>query len=112
GYIVVPLDQRGIIDASANSERAALDLTVGHELGSKGRVFLRGNLFDESRNNGTPVQTNDTHIGEGAIGIDKQVGTNDSFTGRVYGDVQTYNQRFSSVAANRATESLTNIQHV
>jgi outer membrane receptor protein involved in Fe transport len=69
-------------------------------------------LFDESRNNGTPVQTNDTRIGEGAIGIDRQVGTNDSLTGRVYGDVQSYNQRFSSVAANRATESLTNIQHV
>jgi outer membrane receptor protein involved in Fe transport len=112
GYILVPLDERGIIDTSTNSEHAALDFAVGHEFGSNGRVFLRGNLFDESRNNGTPVQTNDTHIGEGAIGIDKQVGTNDSLTGRLYGDVQSYNQRFSSIAANRATESLTDVQHV
>jgi outer membrane receptor protein involved in Fe transport len=112
GYSLVPLDERGIVDTSANSEHAALDFSVGHQFGSNGRVFLRGNLFDESRNNGTPVQTNDTRIGEGAIGIDRQVGTNDSLTGRVYGDLQSYNQRFSSIAANRATESLTNIQHV
>jgi outer membrane receptor protein involved in Fe transport len=112
GYILVPLGQRGIIDTAANSEHAALDFNVGHKIGSDGRVFLRGSLFDESRNNGTPVQTNDTHIGAGAIGIDKQLGTNDSLTGRVYGDVQSYNQNFSSIAASRETESLTDIQHV
>jgi outer membrane receptor protein involved in Fe transport len=112
GYILVPLSQRGIVDTAANSEHASLDFNVGHELGTDGRVFLRGNLFDESRHNGTPVQTNDTHIGEGAIGIDKRVGSNDLLTGRVYGDVQGYNQNFSSIAANRDSESLTDIQHV
>jgi outer membrane receptor protein involved in Fe transport len=112
GYILVPLDQRGVIETAANSQHAALDFNVGHHLGSNGRVFLRGNLFDESRNNGTPVQTNDTHIGEGAVGLDKQIGSNDSLTARVYADVQSYNQKFSSIATSRATESLTDIQHV
>jgi len=112
GYILVPLDQRGPIDTAANSEHAALDFNVGHQLGSNGRVFLRGNLFDESRNNGTPVQTNDSHIGEGAVGLDKQIGSGDSLTARVYGDVQSYNQNFSSIASTRASESLTDIQHV
>jgi outer membrane receptor protein involved in Fe transport len=112
GYILVPLDQRGTIDRAANSQHAAIDFNVGHQLGSNGRVFLRGNLFDESRNNGTPVQTNDTRIGEGAVGLDKQIGSNDSLTARVYGDVQSYNQNFSSIASNRASESLTDIQHV
>jgi outer membrane receptor protein involved in Fe transport len=58
------------------------------------------------------VQTNDSHIGQGAIGLDKQIGSNDSLTARVYGDVQSYNQNFSSIAGDRASESLTDIQHV
>ncbi|MCU1298230.1 MAG: TonB-dependent receptor [Acidobacteriaceae bacterium] len=112
GYILVPLGQRGVVDTAANSQHAALDFNVAHQLGSNGRVFLRGNLFDESRNNGTPAQTNDTHIGQGAVGLDKQIGSSDSLTARVYGDVQSYNQNFSSIASSRATESLTDIQHV
>jgi outer membrane receptor protein involved in Fe transport len=58
------------------------------------------------------VQTNDTRIAEGAVGIDKQLGANDSVTARVYGDVQGYNQNFSAIASTRATETLTDLQHV
>jgi outer membrane receptor protein involved in Fe transport len=112
GYILVPKDDRGIVDVPANSEHAAVDFSVGHQLGTNGRFFVRGNFYDESRENGTPVQTNDTRIGEGAVGVDKQLGTNDSITARVYGDVQGYNQSFSSIASTRATEALTDLQHV
>jgi outer membrane receptor protein involved in Fe transport len=112
GYILVPQVDRGIVDVPANSEHAAVDFSVGHQLGTNGRVFVRGNFYDESRENGTPLQTNDTRIGEGAAGVDKQLGTNDSITARVYGDVQGYNQVFSSIASTRATEALTDLQHV
>ena len=37
-------------------------------------------------NNGTQVQINDTHIGEGAAGLDKPFGGNDSLSLRMYGD--------------------------
>jgi outer membrane receptor protein involved in Fe transport len=46
------------------------------------------------------------------VGVDKQISANDSITARVYGDVQGYNQNFSSIASTRATEALTDLQHV
>jgi outer membrane receptor protein involved in Fe transport len=112
GYIIVPTWQRGSADAPANSEDATVDLTVGHKLGERGRVFGRGSFYTEFRNNGTPIQTNDTRMGEGAFGLDQQFGSSDSLTFRAYGQVQGYDQRFSSVAANRNSESLTDIQYV
>src|SRR5579864_7113531 len=112
GYIVVPTYQRGRVDTVANSEDATVELTIGHRLGEKGRIFGRGSFYTEFRNNGTPIQTNDTRLGEGAVGLDQQFGSSDSLTVRAYGLVQSYNQRFSSVAANRNSESLTDLQHV
>src|ERR1700686_3025508 len=112
GYIIVPTWQRGSIDTPANSEDATVDLTVGHQLGEKGRVFARGSYYTEFRHNGTALQTNDTRMGEGAVGLDRQFGASDSLTFRAYGLVQGYDQQFSSVAANRNSESLTDLQHV
>jgi outer membrane receptor protein involved in Fe transport len=112
GYILVPKIARGSVDVPANSEHAALDFSVAHRLGSNGRVFVRGNYYNEARENGTTVQTNDTRMAEGSVGIDKQLTTNDSITARVYGDVQGYNQSFSSIASSRDSEALTDLQHV
>ena len=112
GFIVVPTWQRGSMDTPANSENATVDLNIGHQLGDKGRVFARGSFFTEFRNNGTPVQTNDTRLGEDALGLDKQFGSKDFLTFRTYALVQGYNQNFSSVASDRNSESRTDIQHV
>ena len=112
GYILVPSSQRGSVDTPANSEHATVDAEIGHKLGTAGRVFIRGNFYDESRNNGTPIQINATTIGEGAAGVDTPLGANDSLSVRLYGDVQGYDQTFSSIAPNRNSESLTDIQHV
>ncbi len=112
GFIIVPMSQRGSIDTPANSEDATVDLNIGHRLGDKGRIFARGNFFTEFRNNGTPIQTNQTRLGEGALGVDKQFGNSDSLTVRAYGLVLGYDQSFSSVATNRNSESLTDYQHV
>jgi outer membrane receptor protein involved in Fe transport len=112
GYILVPFSQRGPVDTAANSKHATVDASIGHKLGMGGRVFVRGNFYDEARNNGTPIQTNDTRIAEGAAGLDRPIAANDSLTLRVYGDVQGYNQSFSSITSNRISESLTNLQHV
>ena len=111
GYIVVPESLRGTIDVPANVENATLIARVGHDLGENGKIFLRGNYFTESRHNGTPLETNDTQIGEGAGGIEKQLGK-DSVSVRIYGDVEGYDQVNSAVASNRDSETLTDIQHV
>lgn len=112
GYIVVPTWQRGTVDTPANSRDAAVETNIGHEVGDKGRIFGRGTFYTEFRHNGTTIQTNDTEMGEGAIGVDKQFGASDSLMFRAYGLVQGYDQRFSSVAANRDSESLTDLQYV
>jgi outer membrane receptor protein involved in Fe transport len=112
GFIVVPTWQRGTVDALANSKDASVEFTVGHQLGEKGRIFGRGSFYTEFRNNGTLIQTNETKMGEGAIGVDQQFGSSDSLTLRAYGQVQGYYQSFSSVATNRNSESLTDLQHV
>ena len=112
GFVLVPTWQRGSVDTAANSKDASVDLTVGRRVGEKGRVFARGSFYTEFRNNGTTVQTNDTRMGEGSLGFDQQFGDKDSFTFRAYGQVQGYDQRFSSVAADRNSEALTDLQYV
>src|ERR1019366_6645075 len=112
GFVMVPVSLRGSVDTPANSEDATVDLNVGYQLGNQGRVFARGSFFPEFRNNGTPLQTNDTRTGEGALGLDQQFGIKGSLSLRAYGLVQGYNSGFSAVAAGRNSESLTDLQHV
>ena len=112
GYILVPTWQRGTVDTDANSKDASVELNLGRQVGTDGRLFVRGNYYTEFRNNGTPIQTNDTRMAEGAVGLDQQYGDKDSLTLRAYGQVQGYDQRFSSVATGRNSESLTNLQYV
>ena len=112
GYVLVPVADRGAVDTRADSEHGTLDLQVGHDLGAQGRIWGRANLFEEARQNGTPLQTNDTSIAFGAVGIDQRIGADDTISGRVFGDAQSYNQSFSSIAADRNSEALVDLQHV
>ena len=112
GFILVPDSQRGSIDTKANVEDASVYARLGHSIGANGKAFLRGNFFNEFRNNGTPFQTNDTHLGEGAGGLDRQFGAHDSLSVRLYGDVETYHQTYSAVATDRNSETPTSTQHV
>lgn len=112
GFIVVPDSERGSVDIPANVEDATVIARLGHELGANGRIFARGNYFTEFRSNGTPIQTNDTQVGEGAGGLDQQLGARDSLSVRVSGEVEGFDQKSSAVAANRDSEMLTDVQHV
>jgi outer membrane receptor protein involved in Fe transport len=112
GYILVPGFQRGAVDAAANSKHATVDTSLGYRVGESGRAFLRGIFFDEARNNGTPRTTNSTGTGFGVAGVSTGVGAHDWIDARVYGQVQGYDQTFSSVASDRSTETLVDIQHV
>jgi outer membrane receptor protein involved in Fe transport len=109
---LVPAEDRGSVDVPANSEHGTLDAGGAHRLGANGQVFLRGNFLLESRNNGTPIQVNNTDIASGVAGLDQRWHTGDTLQLRFYGDVQSYNQSFSAIAADRDSESLTNLQHV
>jgi outer membrane receptor protein involved in Fe transport len=112
GYILVPSSQRGIVDTAANSKHATVDAGMGYQISDTGRAFLRGTFFDESRNNGTPLQRNSTGTGVATAGIHTGIGEHDSVIAHVAGQVEGYDQTFSSIASNRNNEALTDIQHV
>ncbi len=112
GYILVPTADRGSVDTKAGSEHDTADLMVGKKIGAASEVFARGWYFDETRNNGTPLQTNDTRIGEGALGANLQLGDIGALTLRFYGEGKTYHQSLSSIATSRNSETLTDLQRV
>ncbi len=112
GYILVPQSVRGSVDTPANAEHAAVEFTLGRHVGKNSRIFGRGSYFTESRHNGTVVQFNDTQLAQAVLGADTHSDSLGSFSFRLYGQPQSYNQSFSSVASDRNSESLSNLQHV
>ena len=112
GYVLTAPEARGPVDIPANVHSQSGRLELRHGLGSDGAVFLRGNLLNEARNNGTPATTNATRIWRYAAGADWNDSNAGRFLLRLHGMDQGYRQSFSSVAANRATERLTRLQQV
>jgi outer membrane receptor protein involved in Fe transport len=112
GYVLVPPPYRGTVDTKAGSDHGTADWMIGRKIGSQDEIFARGWLLDESRDNGTPLQRNETKLGQGALGANLSLGDFGSLTLRFYADVQTYHQSFSAVAANRDSETLTDLQTV
>ncbi|MGB7553849.1 MAG: TonB-dependent receptor [Candidatus Korobacteraceae bacterium] len=112
GYTAVPKDIRGTVDTPVASQYGSGTLRLERMFGNRGRVFLSGSLYGEDRLNGTPLQINDTTIRQLAFGTDIDSSSAGLFTLRLYGGTENYHQTFSSIAANRDSESLTNIQYV
>jgi outer membrane receptor protein involved in Fe transport len=111
GYVTLDPAERGVVDIAADSRYATVDLSVERTIGSGARAFVRGHVFDESRGNGTPLQTNATDLRELRAGADGRVGRG-VFSVRGYVGDQAYDQTFTAVAADRALETLTRSQHV
>src|ERR1700720_2269740 len=74
GYTLIPKNQRGSVDIPAGVTDATADLMVGRKIGQDSLIFARGWYFNETRGNGTPVQINNTRIGEGALGANLNLG--------------------------------------
>jgi outer membrane receptor protein involved in Fe transport len=115
GYVLIPEADRGLADTRAGSEHGTADLMIGRKIGEYSEIFARGSYLDETRQNGTPLQTNDTKLGQGVLGANLQLGSFGALTLRFYADIQTYHQGFSSVTSvitNRDTETQTDLQTV
>jgi outer membrane receptor protein involved in Fe transport len=110
GYILVPAGQRGLIDTDAGTGDLFGSLELAHNWKQTGRFFIRASSFGESRQNGTPLQTNSTRIPEVDLGGDWNNAWAGAFSIRVYGSDEIFNQNFSSIALNRNSEALTNVQ--
>lgn len=112
GYVIVAEDERGPIDTPAGSRYSVANLKLERRIGETGSVFLRAEIFGESRENGTPLQTNRTHLRNLSAGA--QFGNNriGNFNFRLYGGTQLFDQNFTAVAADRNSETLTRVQRV
>jgi outer membrane receptor protein involved in Fe transport len=107
GYVPVDEWSRGPVDRPAASRHLALDALVERHLGTDGRAFLRGAWYDETRENGTVLQTNGTRIGLVAAGLERG-----GWSARAWGSGQELRQSFTAVAADRADETLSREQRV
>ena len=102
GYVLVREGERGAVDVAADSRHVTIDGTFRRE-----RFFVRASHYSESRNNGTPLQENDTAIRHLAIG-----GELGALSLRAFGSDQDYSQTFSAIDADRNGERLTVEQRV
>ena len=111
GYIIAAPEDRGAIDTPAASRHGTVLLASGGRvLGA--RTTARGTYFDESRDNGTPVQRNGTAGGQVAVNVDRQGSGSSTWGARVHAATQTYEQTFSAVSNDRASERQTSEQNV
>ena len=112
GYVLVPSDQRGQVDTAAGTRNSTINLRIEKRLGEDGRVFGTASFFGEARENGTPLQTNATHLRQFVFGGSWQSAFTGAFTARSYGGTQLYDQTFSAISADRNLETLTRLQRV
>lgn len=109
-FIILPAN-RGLADSPADLRFGNGTARVERTFSSNVAAFVQGSLFSEARNNGTLLQINSTHLGEIRTGVDAALGNN-VFQFRVYGTGEHYHQSFSSVSADRNTETLVRWQTV
>ncbi len=102
GYILIAPAYRGPIDQPSNVHAQNALVQIDRDLGNSQRLFLRGNVLNEARHNGTPIQNNGTRLWRYDGGADLT-----DFLVRVYGTAEHYRQRFTSINATRTAETLT-----
>ncbi len=112
GYIPTAPQFRGTVDVPSNvtEQVGRVELRTPSRL-TAGSAFLRGNVLNESRANGTSLQTNATRLWRYVGGADAERGTSHGAL-RVFGSREGYRQSFSSIAADRNSERLTRLQRV
>jgi outer membrane receptor protein involved in Fe transport len=107
GYTLVAPAVRGPVDIPSDVQAQNGRVEVDRGFLSTGKVFLRGNLLNENRGNGTPLTGNGTRLWRVESGLDWADSHGDSLLVRLHGAGDHYRQSFSSVAVGRASESLT-----
>jgi outer membrane receptor protein involved in Fe transport len=110
GYIPVASDERGSVDVEANSRRRLLEGSASRQFGAT-IASLRLSNYAERRGNGTPLQFNNTQLQQAVAGVDGAFGDT-SFSARLSGTGQDYQQTFTAVLDDRSEERLIRTQKV
>ena len=112
GYIPTVETERGNVDSNANSRYRNFYTTLEKRFSENFRIFGRGNYFEENRDNGTILTTNQTRFRQTVFGADYSENDFGSFQFRAFLENQTYDQIFSAISNNRNTETLSRFQQV
>ena len=112
GYVLVDENERGAVDTAAGSRHSVINLNLERAFGDQQRLFGSASFFGESRTNGTPLQTNRTHIRHFTLGTDWQSSVLGFASARLFGGTQVFDQNFSAVSVDRNGETLTRMQRV
>jgi outer membrane receptor protein involved in Fe transport len=112
GYVLVDPRERGPVDTPAASRNAYGELYVRRNFANGLFFFVRPSYFGESRRNGTPQQFNRTHVRQLAAGVSWATTRAGLFDLRAHASTQVFDQSFTSVAADRASETPTRLQRV
>ena len=110
GYYIVPASLRGTVDQPAGSDYIAGVLRADYFKGGQ-RLFLRLDILAEHRNNGTEDQKNSTGLGTIAANYARTFGSNQISVLGWYTQ-EAFRATFSSVAAGRDSETITDRQTV
>jgi len=111
GYIPTAPPLRGAVDAPSNVSGESGRFELRSAL-AEGSAFLRGNVLNEARGNGSALQTNGTRLWRYQAGADGNSARWGRGVVRAYGSRESYRQSFSSIAADRNSERLTKLQQV
>lgn len=112
GYVPVAPSSRGPVDRPANVHFQNAGIDVARSFRREDRAFLRGDLLNEARNNGTLLQTNGTRLWRWLAGDNWDAGAAMSGRLRFFGSNEGYRQTFSSINSLRSQEALTRTQGV
>jgi outer membrane receptor protein involved in Fe transport len=112
GYTLVAPNLQGPVDQPSNVHAQNGLVEIDRQLGSlsgenTSRVFLRGNVLNELRHNGTPLTYNGTRLWRYVAGTDLSGPRQSGLVLRFYGDNEHYRQNFSTIAPGRGSETLT-----
>jgi outer membrane receptor protein involved in Fe transport len=111
GYIQIRSEDKGRVDTPAGVRFGNAEVKLGRDFHGDGRLWFTGRFFNESRENGTTLQTNSTRLSDAAGAFSKALGQN-LIRMSVYGGPQRFAQSFSAIAADRNSETLIRTQQV
>lgn len=107
GYPVIRSDRRGPVDISASSKTESFDAGMRQALNPEGdwRLTLRAQGWQEKRNNGTPLTTNQGDALDFSARITRDAGPRHWASESIlFAQQRRFESLFSTVAADRSTE--------
>lgn len=111
GYHVLRPEDRGAVDrpASNESSRAAFGVTWRGADGLNARLTF--GIHDEERGNGTDLAVNDTRSYDASLRLVQRDADGEGFEATIYALDRSFASSFTSVTADRSSESLSLLQY-